>query len=253
MAEEGLLPDGSPSFPATTWSMIEKVQQADPTRTATGLSGQAQGALNRLIARYWKPIFYYLRARGRSFHEAQDLTQEFFTQLIDRDWLRLAEPARGRFRSFLLTILNRFLVDQSAGRIRKQLLFERDLLLIGQLLTDEDRAFEPASSETPETVYMRQWAANLLAAVMADLKQLCQAEGRLDWYEVFAAIRLEDEPGTQQQLAERFGLTRDGLRHRLEVLEKRLARLLRAEVREQVDDETAVDEELAELRSWLGR
>lgn len=245
MAVEWLPTEGSASFPATTWSMIEQVQRAG--------SDEASAALNRLIGRYWKPVFCYLRARGHSFHQAQDLTQEFFTRLIERDWLRLADPGRGRFRSFLLTILTRFLADQTGGRVRKQQAFETRFQLVGQLMSEEDRSFEPAGTETPETVYNRRWAADLLATVMASLRQLCEAEGRGDWYELFAAARLEDMPGTQQELATRFGLTRDALRHRLAVTEKRLVRLLRAEVREQVGSEAEIDQELADLREWLGR
>jgi RNA polymerase sigma-70 factor (ECF subfamily) len=243
MNNDWLPPEGTGSFPATTWSMIERAQLAAPDEAAT--------ALNRLIARYWKPVFYYLRARGWTFQDAADLTQAFFARLVERDWLAPADPTRGRFRSFLLTVLNRFLSDQSAGRVRRQERFERGLLSIEQLMTDEDRAFEAAGGEAPDLVYLKRWATSLFAAVLADLKRLCEAEGRGDWYALFAAARLECEPPTQEDLAAQHGLTRDALRHRLDVLERRLARLLRAEVREQVGSEAELDLELAELSRWL--
>src|SRR5581483_7395218 len=205
MSEELLPPEGGHSFPATTWSMIERSQQADPV--------EANAALNRLVGRYWKPVFYYLRAHGRSFHDAQDLSQAFFSRLVERDWLRRADPERGRFRAFLLTLLKRFLSDQSPGRVRRQEAFEGDVQLIGPLMTDEERTFTPVATETPEIVFQRRWAADLLAAVLADLRRLCEAEDRADWYTLFTAARLSQEPATQQQLAAGFGLTRDGLRH----------------------------------------
>jgi hypothetical protein len=62
-------------------------------------------ALNRFIVLYWKPVFYFLRARGQGLHQAEDLTQAFFTRLLERDWVRRADPQRGRFRTFLLTLL----------------------------------------------------------------------------------------------------------------------------------------------------
>ncbi len=94
-------------FPATAWSFIRQLQ-ADPR--------EVPPALNEFIRAYWKPVFRFLRARGYDSHQAEDLTQEFFLRLVQGDWLHRADLQRGRFRTFLLAILTRFLADQGPAR-----------------------------------------------------------------------------------------------------------------------------------------
>ena len=99
---------GSGRFPTTAWTMVRKAQ--DPQ------SPERLAAMNRCVAGYWRPVFYYLRARGHSFPQAEDVTQDFFMRFFEKNWIQPADPGRGRFRTFLLTILKRFLSDQGPER-----------------------------------------------------------------------------------------------------------------------------------------
>src|SRR5437764_1069093 len=94
----------SPIFVTTHWSVVLKAGRSDTTR--------AREALGRLCQTYWFPLYAYVRRRGYSPHDAQDLTQEFFARLLARESLSHADPDRGRFRSFLLTAMNNFLATE---------------------------------------------------------------------------------------------------------------------------------------------
>lgn len=125
----------APVFPTTTWTAIHAAQDCQ--------SPESVEALNRCVAAYWKPVFYFLRARGMSLQRAEDLTQEFFLQFLERGWIRRADQERGRFRTFLLTILTRFLADRETDRAPRQKRFDDRLVLVSALMTETERAFEP--------------------------------------------------------------------------------------------------------------
>jgi RNA polymerase sigma-70 factor (ECF subfamily) len=242
-------PASSPGqFPTTAWTFLAQVQQAGHAEHAR--------AVNEFIARYWKPVFVFLRARGYKLHQAEDLTQEFFLRFLRRNWIRRASRGKGRFRSFLLRNLVRFLSDQGPGRARRQQAFEQQVVAVTTLLGDEERSYEPPAGDTPETVFMKQWAADLVATVRRRLQDLCATKGRATWYAVFDAAHAampDAEDATQEALAARFRLTRDQVRYALGQVRQWFVVLLRAEVRDQVGSEAEVDEEIRDLLALLGR
>ncbi len=237
----------SSQFPSTSWSFIQHLQdhgQENPS------------VLNPLITAYWKPVFCFLRARGYSLHQAEDLTQEFFLRLLQRDFLHRADPQRGRFRTFLLTVLTRFLADQRPERAPRQKVFEEQVVSISSLVTDAERTYEPPVDLTPETIFMKQWAAALLDRALEQLRRFYEETRQAVWYEMFTTLHAAEQTGqrlSQQQLAERFGLTRDQVRYALDLVQKRFAHLLRREAGEQVGSDQEADEEVRELLELLGR
>ncbi len=236
----------SRKFPTTAWTLIRAAQDSQQTDHVE--------ALQQFAARYWKPVFYFVRAKGHPLHAAEDLIQAFFLRLLEKDWLRPADAQRGRFRTFLLTMLTRFLADQGPARAPGQMNFERQLVSIGSLMSDADRMFEPAHSETAETLFMRQWAAALVNTVTQRLRGFYDAEGRPEWFDAFQAMPPE-QPGqaapTQHDLADQLGMTRDQVRYALSMAEQRFAHFLREEVRDQVGSEEDVGEEINELLAIL--
>lgn len=212
--------------------------------------------MNRFITSYWKPVFYFLRAKRYPVQAAEDLTQEFFLRVLERNWLQKADPQRGRFRSYFLKILTRFLSDQGPQRAPRQLDFERRLVSIGSLISDVERSYEPATDSTPETIFMKEWAAALVQKVLQRLRQFYENEGRPAWFELFAACHFVTEPGkrpSQQELGQRYGMTRDQVRYALEMVEKRFKHFLREEVHDQVGSKAEVGKEVRELMAHLGR
>jgi RNA polymerase sigma-70 factor (ECF subfamily) len=211
--------------------------------------------MNRFAASYWKPVFYYLRARGYAFQDAEDLTQAFFVRFLERDWLAPADPARGRFRSFLLKVLSRFAADQSPQRAPRQVGFEQRLVAISALVGDSERSFEPTDTETPDDVFMRHWARAVIASANRRLKAWCEANGRPDWYRIFSTLNLgTDHPTrvTQQDLAKKFNLSRDQIRYGLDQTKRQFVELLRSELAEQVDPSADLEEEIRDLERLLG-
>ncbi len=154
MAKDKTSIDRHAAFPATRWSLLF---------AASGGSGaNARRQLNELFTIYWSPLHAFLRRRGISREDAQDLTQEFLADLLRRDFLAGIDPAKGKFRSFLLASLQHFLSNDRASRGR---LKRGGGHKLHALLTDEaERRYvaEPADHLTPEKLFEREWARTLL-------------------------------------------------------------------------------------------
>ena len=240
-------PKPSDRFQTTAWSLIQAMKNRD--------ASQYLPAMNRFIAGYWKPVFYFLRARGCALHQAEDLTQEFFARCLEGDWIQRADPRRGKFRALLLTVLKGFLSDQGPKRAPRQKKFERQLVSIEGLVGDAERAYEPATNETPDEIFMKRWAAALVESVLARLREDCERLDRPLWYQVFVAVHYpasHDERPSQQALAGRLGVSREQVRYGLEQATQRFRQHLRQEVRDQVGPKADVGQEIRELMALLG-
>jgi RNA polymerase sigma-70 factor (ECF subfamily) len=231
------------------WRVIESVRRSNSDDHDNVV------ILNRFISSYWRPVFHFVRAQGYRNDCAEDLTQEFFLQkLIDGDVLSRADQARGRFRTFLLTVLKRFLSDQAPRRAPKALTFNSAFISVSTLVREDDLAFEPASDEDPEKTFMKQWADAAIAAVRADVRKWCQTLGRVEWFHAFEAYHFplpgEARP-SQQTLADTLGITRDQVRTALHRTNEKFAELFRVEIAEQVSSLDEVDGEIAEIQRLL--
>jgi RNA polymerase sigma-70 factor (ECF subfamily) len=232
--------DAPAPFPTTKWARIQAVQDRNHPEHGP--------ELNRFVALYWKPVFYFLRTRGLPFHEAQDVTQDFFLRLQEQDVVARADPQRGRFRSFLLGVLKRVLADRGrrAGGDRRSVSFD-------SLIGDEERSFEPAAGDDPEMVFERRWARDLWDRTLRQLADKYTGD-RAAWGEMFLAyFGPEGKRPSQEALAERFGLSRDQVREILPRVSKRFDGLLRAELRDEGVPEAEIDEEILRLGRLLGR
>jgi len=209
-------------FPTTCWDEL----------AATGHECQHDriAAVGRVICHYWRPIFRYLRSRGWPHHQAEALTQGFFVLLMCEEVFREARESRGRFRSFVLRILQRFLSDRGEGRGRRQAIFEaRQLPFSGMTLGNDDSGYEPPVGCDPDVLFSSEWAESAVAEVMERLRDYYQQVGQLDWYDLFRLSRLADGAATQSQdsLAHQFGLTRDQVRYRVKMVHIRFEAALR--------------------------
>ena len=141
-------------FEATRWSIVAAAGAADSQR--------AQRALEHLCSAYWYPLYAFVRRQGHSPHDAQDLTQEFFARLLARNFLGDADPAKGRFRSFLLGALKHFLSDEwDRARAQKRGGGQQPISLDAE--SAETRyQLEPADESSAEKIYERRWALALL-------------------------------------------------------------------------------------------
>src|SRR5436190_1316390 len=156
-----VLAAASAHFPSTAWSCIHAAR--DPCHP------RFVAAMNQLISSYWRPVFHYLRARGHTAAEAEDLTQEFFLRYLVRGTPPSADAGRGRFRDLLRTTVKRFAFDRTV-RPRRQERFERQFVSVHALVQDSDRAWEPRSGETPDETFERKWKVEVRAAVLRSLQ-----------------------------------------------------------------------------------
>src|SRR5688572_32879182 len=128
----------------------------------------ARRALEELCRTYWYPLYAYVRRSGKSPEEAEDLTQEFFARLLEKDLFAQADRERGRFRTFLLTALQRFLANEWHRSQAQKRGGGVSIVSIDASHAEERYHAEPADASTPERLYERRWALTLLDRVLGD-------------------------------------------------------------------------------------
>ena len=231
------------TFVTTHWSVVCKAARSDTTR--------AHNALAKLCQIYWPPLYAFVRRRGYSPEDAQDLTQGFFARLLENNAVATVTPAKGRFRSFLLASLNNFL----AGEWTKAHAKKRGG---GQVISLDAASAEtwlgqPVSREaTPERAFELRWAITLLEEVYRKLEAEHRAEGKAD---LFAALRgTLAGPGNAAPyagLARELGMSEAGARVAVHRLRQRYRQLLRETIAETVGSREEVEEELRDLMRIL--
>jgi RNA polymerase sigma-70 factor (ECF subfamily) len=238
------VPQGAADFATTQWSLV--LRAGDRRRP------DADAALAGLCKRYWFPLYTYVRRHGRDAHEAQDLTQEFFTRLLEKNALAVAAPERGRFRGFLLTAMKNFLANEwdrahshKRGGGRPQLSLDLD--------AGESRLnLKSARADSPERAYEQQWALTLLEVVVAKLEAEFAAEGKARQFELLKGAITGEGNLETDQVAGQLGMSGDAVRQAASRLRKRYRELLRAEVAETVAAPGDVDDEIRSLFGILG-
>jgi RNA polymerase sigma-70 factor (ECF subfamily) len=232
-------------FATTQWSVV--LAAAD-----RGVPKSSE-ALAQLCETYWYPLYAYLRRRGSDVHEAQDLTQSFFTHLLASDAVAKAHPDRGRFRAFLLTSLKNFVANQwnkaraqkrGGGKARLSLDFE----------SGESRyRIEPFHELTPEKLYERHWAIALLDRVLSRLQsELTEAGKGTHFEQLKGTLAGEAAPGDYDRAAESLGVTPAAAKQVAYRMRKRYRELLREEVARTLVDENAAEDEIGRLFAAFG-
>lgn len=218
-------------FLTTHWSVVLNARAPD--------SKTAKAALESLCGVYWYPLYAFVRRLGHSPHDAEDLIQGFFAQCIAKDYLRAADQEKGRFRSFLLIALKRFLTNEwDRARTRKR---GGDRQIIS--LDAEDRyAAEPAESLSPDKLFERRWALTLLDNVLTKLKAEQAAAGRL---EIFTELQpvLTSRGTPYAELAKRLGLTESAVKVAVHRLRQRYRELLEQEIANTVSSPADIADE----------
>ena len=243
-SEEG--PNGR--FEPTHWSVVLAAgREADAANSA-------QAALAQLCRTYWSPLYGFIRGRGYSVHDAQDLTQGFFCHLIERRLYAHADRTAGKFRSFLLASLKHFLADAydrahalKRGGACEFLPLHEEQAIAAEAVFQGSTA--PGVSAAEDQLFERQWAETLVATALGQLAAEWTAEGKAALFktlEVFVRGSAEPPP-SYDELAGRLAMPAVTIRSHVNRLRTRYRFLVRAELRRTVSSEEAVDEELHEL------
>jgi len=228
------------NFATTRWSVVLLAGRNDTER--------ARAALAKLCETYWYPLYVYVRRRGSSPTDAQDLTQGFFELLLERQMLAKADPARGRFRAFILTAIKNFLTDEwGKSQTRRR---GGSILKISLDWSAAEQRYheEPADPDSPDKAFDRRWALAMLETALLALEKEYQADHAED---LFAALRPtfigERAAQPYAELAAQLGMTESAARVAVHRLRKRYRALLRAEIAQTVALKEDVDEEMRHL------
>jgi RNA polymerase sigma-70 factor (ECF subfamily) len=225
-------------FATTHWSLV---------LAAGGESPAAREALAELCRLYWYPLYAYIRRHGHDADEAQDLTQEFFALLLARDDLAGLDPARGRFRAFLLGACRHFLANQ---RDRAQALKRgggRRPLSLDLTGADGRYAAEPSHEQPPERLFERRWALTLLDQVMQRLRRYYEAAGQSALFERLKGTLTGDAEGSYAETAAALDMTEGAVKVAAHRMRQRYRDLLREEIARTVADPAEVDDEVRTL------
>ena len=229
----------SDGFDTTHWSIVLQAARS---------SSESEKAMAELCQAYWLPLYAYARRRVHDPHKAQDLIQGFFAKLLEKNYLKTADPALGRFRAFLLTALKAFMANEwdkehaqkrGGGKVALSLDFEEG---------ERHFHFEPSDSLTPEQVFTRNWVRTLLDHVLNQLRCEFETAGKAD---EFAQLQAFITPCSDEikiaAVAERLGMSDGAVRVAVHRLRKRYRKVLREEIAKTIADVDDVEDEIRGL------
>lgn len=231
-------------FRTTAWSVVAGAQDSDHDKR--------EQCLAKLCRLYWKPIYYYMRRRRQSHEDALDFTQEYFATFLEKDFVAAADRERGRFRTFVLVTVNRFLSKQIAKRRRRDAKYSIHIKLEGS--DDEMILPELSHGETAEDDFNRRWALSLLEATLERMRKECDEGRQKQYYEAFKLLlesHTSPEPLSYRQMADKLDVSETDITNFLHRGRNVFQKLLRDEIRQSVTTESEVDEEIEALKDYL--
>jgi RNA polymerase sigma-70 factor (ECF subfamily) len=213
-------------------------------------ASQHERALSSLCEAYWFPLYAYLRRSGYNSHQAEDYTQGFLTYLLEKHALRRADPACGRFRSFLLGTLKNFLAGER-DRAKTQKRGGSCKILSLDFADAETRyAIQPVDNLSPERFFDRYWALTVLNRTIGRLKEESENEGKQKQFSVLKIyIASEGDFVPYKNVAAKLKMTEGAVKVAVHRLRKRYRGLLRDEIAQTVDTEDQIDDEIQTLFS----
>lgn len=232
-----------PTFRTTLWTVILTARDlASPHR---------REALETLIQAYWKPLYTFIRRRGSDPEASRDLTQGFFTALIEKNFLQNVDREKGRFRTFLLAAFRHYMSDDYDRRTAVKRGGGVHPLRLDFEQAESEGILHPSSKETTDRIFLREWAIQVLAQAMRSLEEEYRTGGRS---EEFLAIRqhLGDGPSAKSSysdLARRLGLSESDIRNRMHRARGRLRGAILGVIRSYSAGEEDAQEELRDLFS----
>lgn len=220
--------------------MVLKARSADDT--------ESRDALATLCQAYWTPVFSYIRHRGNDPETARDLTQGFFAALLEKGGIAEARRERGRFRSFLLTAVKHFLVNEHEHRSAQKRGGGQASISIDADEWESALAVpEPATHVTPEVLFEKQWTMALLDRAVLDMEKEAERTGGLERFRKLSVFLVSDDDPPYKELAAEMGMTETAVRVALHRMRQRFGVTLREHVAQTVDDPDKVEDELRYL------
>jgi RNA polymerase sigma factor (sigma-70 family) len=246
-------PDSTPSaeptgrvFVTTHWSIVLRAQQKD--------SSDALAAQERLCRTYWPPLYHYIRREGYSVEDAKDLTQEFLSRFLHREWLDHLHDRRGKFRSFLLTFLKNFLSDERGRTHALKRGGGHQLISLDACEAEERDSLAPADGLSAEQLYDRRWARTVMDEAARRLREDYKKRGKIELFEQLKDVQ-PGEHGARSyaEIGATLGLTEQAMKNAVHSFRRRYGELLRDEIAQTVDNPGEVETEVQHLMQIFAR
>jgi RNA polymerase sigma factor (sigma-70 family) len=237
-------------FVTTRWSLILSVANLGREEQ------KARDALAELCRTYWRPIFSFVRARGHSIEDAQDLTQDFFVAILKKNWLHHADRNRGRFRSLLLRSLQNFLINAAEKTHAHKRGGDVEFISWDDWMAEAPSqlsiSVQALDSLPPERLFDLSWATTVVEHALQRLREECESKGKL-WLFQALSPHLTDERDelSYANLSEALGMAETAVKKQLHKMRQRYRGLLRDEVSQTVEDPGDVDDEIRYLCASL--
>ena len=233
----------SPRFMTTRWTMVLQAGTDGPEREA---------AMEQFCRAYWYPVYAFIRRRGESPEEASDLTQAFFAKLIEQDWLAQVERRESRFSTLLITVLKNFLIKQYRREVAQKRGGGESPVPLDLAQAESWFGAEPATSETPESLFEKRWAHAVMEAALLRLREECVSTGKTKVYELLSPfLSREPSSGDYEAVAEKLGIAPRSVAVSVHRLRADYRAMVREEVAAGLSNSTRVDEELRALAEAL--
>jgi RNA polymerase sigma factor (sigma-70 family) len=231
---------GPAYFATTHWSVVLAAADGDSLRAAE--------ALEALCGAYWYPLYAYARRQGRSAEDAQDLTQEFFARLLAKGYLSAAQPEKGKFRWFLLSVFKRFLINQQQRTLAaKRGAGAFHVPFDGEKAEDRYQ-LEAAEHLSPDKLYDRAWAVNLIEAASRSLEEEYFLEGKSEFFEQLKVFLSGDKTNqTYADVGVQLQMSEAAVKVAVHRLRHRYRDVLREHIAQTVTTRTEIEEELRDL------
>ena len=235
-----------PKFPTTSWTLIRKVQK--------GGEAEARAAMEEICRQYWYPVYAFNRRHGFDAPDAEDLTQEFFRALVDRETIQAARQEKGRLRSFMLSMLR----EMNANHLRHRKAEKRGgglfVISLDEAKAEERYRLEPREITDPALLFDRAWAERLLAAATERLRaDFAKGDNLDDFEQLREYLPLGDQATPYAAAAKKLGIAENALRLQIHRMRKRFAKHVEAEIAQTVADPEEQKAELAYLMELMGR
>jgi RNA polymerase sigma-70 factor (ECF subfamily) len=243
--QQDTAPRGAANFTPTHWSVVlAAAGRSDSTH--------ARDALEKLCRNYWLPIYAFVRRQGHNPHDAQDLTQEFFTRLLEHNYLAGVNREKGRFRSFLLASLKHFLANEWDKAKAQKRGGGRVLISIDAAAGESSVGLEPADVLTAEKIFERRWALSLLEQVLRRLREEYTRDDKEQQFEQLKSTLTEASRSVSYaEIARRLATSEGAVKVAVHRLRQRYRELLRAEIADTVADPGEIDDEIRNLFAAL--
>jgi RNA polymerase sigma factor (sigma-70 family) len=236
------LPDSHVRFPTTSWTLVRQLQELSEDRR--------RELFDHWLRHYWKPLYAYFRSQRQSREQAADLVQGFLHRFLQGDKILQADKPEKRFRDWLLVAARNFLIDD----LRKQKAGKRappqGIASFEAFRSEDGDAYEPAADDDPQKAYLEAWRRDLLDRAVKAVHEECRRRERLVDYQLFRDYYMTDQAARRswKELAAAAGLAdwRDAAR-KADWVKARLSRTVRHEIRNYVDTDEEVDDEVREL------